>query len=148
MAHVFNMSQSSLFLPDGSLDGGWGDLPELLEFGDFVEPYWDSDAEKDLNTSPSPQPPILSPPPPAPSPPPTVLLSSAIRGPRLVRAPWTMGTLHMEEAIQIPSVDRRSNNEPLLLQLCGLLLKHQGPRLVRNTPPPPCRSYPAGCIVV
>ena len=31
------------FLPDGSLDGGWGDLPELLEFGDFVEPYWDSD---------------------------------------------------------------------------------------------------------
>ena len=67
-----------LAVPDGSLDGGWGDLPELLEFGDFVEPYWDSDAEKDLNTLQSPQPPILSPPPPAPAPPPPVLLSSPL----------------------------------------------------------------------
>ena len=57
------MSQCLPFLRDGSLDGGWGDLPELLEFGDFVEPYWDSDAEKDLNTLMSPQPPIFSPPP-------------------------------------------------------------------------------------
>ena len=50
--------------------------------------------------------------------------------------PWTTGNLHMEEAKQIPSVDRRLNNESLLLQVCGLLLKHEGPRLVRNTPPP------------
>ena len=28
------------------------------------------------------------------------------------------------------------NNESLLLQVCGLLLKHQGPRLVSKTPPP------------
>ena len=60
--------------------------------------------------------------------------------------PWTTGNLHTEEAIQIPSVDRRLNNESLLLQVCGLLLKYQGPRLVRNTPPP-CRSFPAGCMV-
>ena len=80
------MSQCLPFLPDGSLDGGCGDLPELLEFGNFVEPYWDSDAEQDLNTLLSPQPPILSPPPPAPSPPPPVLLSSPVRGPRLVPA--------------------------------------------------------------
>ena len=51
--------------------------------------------------------------------------------------PWTTANLHMEEAIQIPKVDRRLNNESLLLQVCGLLLKHQGPRLVRNHPPPP-----------
>ena len=51
--------------------------------------------------------------------------------------PWTTGNLHMEEAIQIPSVDRRLNNQSLLLQVCSLLLKHQGPRLVRNTPSPP-----------
>ena len=86
MAHVFNMSQCLPFLPDGSLDGGWGALPELLEFGDFIEPYWDSNAEKDLNTLRSPQPPMLSPLPPAPSPPPPVLLSSPVCGPRLVRA--------------------------------------------------------------
>ena len=80
------MSRCLPFLPDGHLDAGWGDLPELLELGDFVEPYWHSDAEKDLNTLRSPQPPIFSPPPPAPSPPPPVLLSSPIRGPRLVAA--------------------------------------------------------------
>ena len=55
---------------------------------------------------------------------------------------WTTGNLHMEEAIRIPSVDRRLNNESLLLQVCGLLLKHQGPRLVRNTPPPPVQKLP------
>ena len=49
MAHVFNMSQCLPFLPDGSLDGGWEDLPELPEFCDFVEPYWDSHAEEDFN---------------------------------------------------------------------------------------------------
>ena len=54
--------------------------------------------------------------------------------------PWTTGNLHMEEAIQFPSVDRRLNKESLLLQVCGLLLKHQGPRLVRNTPPPPVEA--------
>ena len=55
---------------------------------------------------------------------------------RVLDLPWTTGNLHMEEAIQIPTVDRRLNNESLLLQVCGLLLKHQRPRLVRNTPPP------------
>ena len=54
--------------------------------------------------------------------------------------PWTTGNLHMEEAIQIPIVDRRLNSESLLSQVCGLLLKHQGPRLVRNTPPPPLQT--------
>ena len=54
----------------------------------------------------------------------------------LLDLPWTTGKPHMEEAIQIPSIDRRLNNESLLLQVCGLLLKHQGPRLVRNPPPP------------
>ena len=86
MAHVFNMAQCIPFLPDSGLDGGWGDLPELLEFGDFVELHWDSDAEKDLNTLRSPQLPILSPSSPAPSPPPPVLLSSPVHGPCLVRA--------------------------------------------------------------
>ena len=57
--------------------------------------------------------------------------------------PWTTGNLHMEQAIRIPSVDRRLNNESLLLQVCGLLPKHQGPGLVRNTPPP-CRTELCG----
>ena len=118
MAHVFNMSQCLPFLPDGSLDGGWGDLLELLEFGDFVEPYWDSDAEKALNTLQPPQPPTLSPPPPAPSPPPPVLLSSPVRGPRLVPAhpptpppvtlrdpitPWTQYYLSRHTPAEYPS---------------------------------------------
>ena len=51
--------------------------------------------------------------------------------------PWTTGNLYMEEAIQIPSVDCRLKNESPLLQVRGLLLKHQGPRLVSNPPPPP-----------
>ena len=59
--------------------------------------------------------------------------------------PWTTGNLHMEEAIHIPNVERRLNNEFLLLQVCGLLLKHQGPMLVSNPPPGlqklPCRLY-------
>ena len=48
---------------------GWGDLPELLEFGDCPSSPWDSDAERTLNQLQSPQPPTLTPPPRAPSPP-------------------------------------------------------------------------------
>ena len=61
--------------------------------------------------------------------------------------PWTTGNLHMEEAIQISSVDRRLNNESLLLQVCGLLLKHQGRKACQQSPPPSLQLYYAGCIV-
>ena len=47
---------------------GWGDLPELLRFGDQPpSPPWDSDAEKFLSKLASPQPPLLTPPPSPPS---------------------------------------------------------------------------------
>ena len=51
-----------------SFRDGWGDLPELLRFGDEpASPLWDSNAEKCLSELASPQPPLPTPP---PSPPP------------------------------------------------------------------------------
>ena len=50
--------------------------------------------------------------------------------------PWTPGTLRMEKAQQIPSVDHIINTKSLLLQIRGFLLKHHAPRLVRKTPLP------------
>ena len=48
---------------------GWGDLPEVLRFGDQPpSPPWDSDAEKCLSELASPQPPLLTLPPSPPSP--------------------------------------------------------------------------------
>ena len=54
----------------------------------------------------------------------------------VIDLPWTMGDLHMEEAIQIPSVDRRLNNESVLLQVAAFYsnTKAQG---LSATPPPP-----------
>ena len=49
---------------------GWGDLPELLEFGDCPPSPWDSDPERtliQLQSPQSPQSPMLTP---SPSPPP------------------------------------------------------------------------------
>ena len=37
---------------------GWGDLPELLEFGDCPPSPWDSDAEPTLSQLQSPSPPF------------------------------------------------------------------------------------------
>ena len=58
---------SPLFSDQGK---GWGDLPELLHFGDQPSSPWDSDAVRPLNELASPKPPMLTPP---PSPPPSVL---------------------------------------------------------------------------
>ena len=92
--------------------------------------------------------PHVAPPPPPPSAPPCSIVVDTRHELRLssrliqrLRAlvpnhPRTTSNLHMEEAIQIRSVDRRLNNESLILQVYSLLLKHQGPRLVSKTSPP------------
>ena len=87
---------------------GWGDLPELLRFGDQPpSPPWDFDAEKCLSELASPQPPSVTPPPsppsssrapttsPTPSPPPRLHVTSP---------PYQVALEAVEEALMCTAV--------------------------------------------
>ena len=65
--HVFNVSQALSFLPLSPVSPpsvGWGNLPELLLYGDQGDQSpWDSDAAKSLTQLASSRPPMPPPPP-------------------------------------------------------------------------------------
>ena len=96
---------------------GWGDLPELLRFGDQPpSPPWDSDAEKCLSELASPQPPLPTPPPSPPSPrrAPTTspMPVSPPRRPHINPTPYLVALEAVEEALMCTAVLPPSPAQP------------------------------------
>ena len=87
----------------------WGNLPELLRFGDHPpSPTWDSDAEKCLNELASPQPPLRTPPPSPPSfsraPTTSPTLVSPPPRPHVPSTPYHVALEALEEAVMCTAV--------------------------------------------
>ena len=96
---------------------GWGDLLELLRFGDQPpSPPWDSDAEKCLSELASPQPPLLTPPTSLPSPrrAPTTSPTpvSPPRRPHINPTPYLVSLEAVEEALMCTTVPPPSPSQP------------------------------------
>ena len=107
---------------------GWGDLPELLRFGDKPpSPPWDSDAEKCLSELASPQPPLPTPPPSAPSPTTYPTPVSPPRRPHVTSTPYLVALEAVEEALMCTAVPPPSPRQP--------------PKYVPKDPPTPPPSH-------
>ena len=107
-----------------SFRDGWGDLPELLWFGDQpASPPWDSDAEKCLSELASPQPPLPTPPPSPP--PPSRAPTSPSPLPRPHSTPYQVALEALEEALMCTAVPPPSPPRP--------------PKYVPKDPPTPSK---------
>ena len=92
---------------------GWGDLPELLRFGDQPpSPPWDSDAEKCLSELASPQPPLPTPPPSPPSPATSPTPVSPPPRPHVTSTPYLVALEAVEEALMCTAVPPPSPPQP------------------------------------
>ena len=92
---------------------GWGDLPELLRFGDQPpSPPWDSDAEKCLSELASPQPPLPTPPPSPPSPATSPTPVSPPPRPHVTSTPYLVALEAVEESLMCTAVPPPSPPQP------------------------------------
>ena len=118
------LSVASSFPSSPSFRVGWGDLPELLRFGDQpASPPWDSDAEKCLSELASPQPPLPTPPPSPP--PPSRAPTSPSPLPRPHSTPYQVALEALEEALMCTAVPPPSPPRP--------------PKYVPKDPPTPSK---------
>ena len=114
------------------LECGWGDVPELLLFGDQPpSPPCDFDAEKCLSELASPKPPLLTPPPspPSSSRAPTTSqkpVSPPCR-PHVTPTPYQVALEAMEEALMCTAVPPPSPPQP--------------PKYVPKDPPTPPKTH-------
>ena len=105
---------------------GWGDLPELLRFGDQPpSPPWDSEAEKCLSELASPQPPLPTPPPSPPSPVTSPTPLSPPPRPHVTSTPYLVALEAVEEALMCTAVPPPSPPQP--------------PKYVPKDPPTPLK---------
>ena len=92
---------------------GWGDLPELLRFGDQPpSPPWDSDAEKCLSELASPQPPLPTLPPSPPSPATSPTPVSPPPRPHVTSTPYLVALESVGEALTCTAVPPPSPPQP------------------------------------
>ena len=83
----------------------WGDLPELLRFGDQPpSPRWDPDAEKRLSELASPQPPLPTLPPSPPSPTTSPTPVSPPPRPHVTSTPYLVALEAVEDALMCTAV--------------------------------------------